>query len=452
MLTVLSLTLWRAGAQGGDNRPGRFDLFALWGGLVISVLMSAAVLQMMLQRAKVQQQTQRHLEAIESLNAISTAINARIGSGTAFDELAKAAGRLLGMSRSGVCVLDDSGRTLEVIAAAGDMPAQFPKVFNLDRLPVCSHCLESKTVYFSGDIRRTPQPYSFEVAATFGVVSLILIPLVIQDRPIGLLTFSSSEPREFNDLDRRVAELLGSQASVILSNARLLEQTRTDAQAKSVLLRELNHRVKNNLAGIVALLGMDRPDMPDDVRLWLDRATDRIRALAGAHQLFTGGVEGVALDSLVAQTLSALSVVKPRQVTIRTDLDGVQVRLGAEQTIGLAMVLHELCYNALVHGLRGGGTLTVRARNAEKVESDQTAQRIVLEVADDGPGWCTLREEADSICTPVGEGQPSVSSGHGLLLVEGLVRRELRGKFLLRTQSGGGTVATVEFPSPRGGA
>jgi two-component system, sensor histidine kinase PdtaS len=629
---ALTFGFWRAELRIETNPASHAPAYVLWGGLAMSVLMSAAVFQALLHRSRAQAQTLQQLDAIESLNAISTAISAQLSAGTALDALAGAAHRLLRMDRAVIGMYDPEKRTLEVVAAAGTVPADFPKTFRLVDLPASSYCLETNTALFEEDTRRPTRPYGTTAVQAFVARALILIPLRLESRPIGLLTLSSSDPREFTRLDRRIGELLGAQASVVLSNqqlyhtmrsaleasqrllrqrqalsaaaaiqahdavegcldqivrlmpsvigaevcgvtlvtgpnldsvlvavsppyeriigqrtgpnelaneafatrqpldvpnahadprvhsswqnipglgsllyipmfrtdreplgilalarqqtgpftqeqvelaqafsslaavavenARLLEQTRSDAAAKTMLLRELNHRVKNNLTGIVALLELDRPPMDTEASDWLNRATDRIRAMAGAHQLFTGGLERVPLTSLVAQTVAACSASRPPGVTVDTDLDQVQVTLGPEQAVALAMVLNELCYNAMVHGLRGGGALTIRARGGTHDTPALDAasggalagERVMIEVADKG------ERGANGRAAPQPEGQPEPpvdasvrtppgnGTGFGLELVEGLVRRELHGTFELRPGEQGGTVAVVEFP------
>ncbi|HEY2585136.1 MAG TPA: GAF domain-containing protein, partial [Tepidisphaeraceae bacterium] len=493
LFLALTVGLWRAEVRIDGNLPSRSPTYVLWGGLAISFLMSAAVFQGLFHRARAQAQTLQQLDAIESLNAISTAISAQLSAGTALDALSAAAHRLLRMDRAVMGMYDPEKRTLDVVATAGSVPADFPKAFRLVDLPASSYCLETNTALFEEDTRRPARPYGSDAVQAFVARSLILIPLRLESRPIGLLTMSSSDPREFTKLDRRIGELLGAQASVVLSNqqlyqtmrsaleasqrllrqrqalsaaasiqshdavegsldqivrlmpsvigaevcgvtlvtgpnldsvlvavsppyeriigqrtgpnelanvafarrqplvvadahtdprvhsswqnvpgvgsilyipmfrtdreplgilalarhqtgpftqeqvelaqafsslaavavenARLLEQTRNDAAAKAMLLRELNHRVKNNLTGIVALLEVDRPPMDDDASDWLSRATDRIRAMAGAHQLFTGGLDRVPLTSLVAQTVAACSASRPSGVSVATEID-----------------------------------------------------------------------------------------------------------------------------------
>src|SRR5205823_5265129 len=116
------------------------------------------------------------------------------------------------------------------------------------------------------------------------------------------------EKGDFTNGQRELTQILAARAGAAIENSKLLEQTRTDADTKAVLLRELNHRVKNNLAGIVGLLSMGEPEMPPATRRWLDRVIERIRILAGAHELFAGGVATAGLSDLVAKVLPSLSV------------------------------------------------------------------------------------------------------------------------------------------------
>ena len=619
VLVALTLSLWRAEVRIDRASESRSPIYVLWGGLTISVLMSWAVFQTLLHRMRVQDQTQKHLEAIEALHAISTATCAELKAGTALDTLAIAAQQLLRMDRAAIGMLDASDRTLHVVSAVGAVPPGFPKVFRLADLPASSHCIESSTILYDEDLRRSARRYGSQATRAFGAVALVLIPLRLESTPIGLLTLSSSRAKKFSDLDRRICELLGSQASVVLSNqqmyrqmhlaldssqrllaqrqalsaanaavksegtiedslaqivrlipaaigtdvcgltlvsehdgqsvlaavsppfekivgvrtgpsalsdeafatrkplviadasaeprlhcswqnipnvgsilyipmfrsdgnplgilalarrqtgsftqeqielgqtfsvlaalavenARLLEQTQDDAATKTVLLRELNHRVKNNLTGIVALLELNRPSMPAEVGQWLDRLTSRVRSMAGAHQLFTGGIERVSLESLISPILAACMVNKAPGVHVRTELDVERLTLSAEQAVALAMVLNELCYNAMIHGLEKGGTLTIRAHNGTQGD-ESAAHRVVIEVADDGSGCCGPARDSAESCAPLALKSPGEgSTGYGLELVAGLVRRELHGTFVLRAGEQGGTVALVEFP------
>jgi two-component sensor histidine kinase len=292
---------------------------------------------------------------------------------------------------------------------------------------------------------------------------MIMIPLQVDGRSIGIMVLSDSHPRKFSDADRRLAHLLGSQATVILANNQLYEQTREglerqkqlheqsgrDAQVKEILLRELHHRVKNNLAGIVGLLSMHEPDLPASAATWLERVRERIQTMARAHDLFSGGIDRVNLQQMVQQVLPSLSVLTPPGVAVKVNVGNLDMTFDTSRAVSLAMVLHELCTNALIHGLDGSGTLTISAARTERT--------AVIEVSDDGAAtsddngdWIEELGAPDgkSVDEEAWEGATAttVKRGTGLYLVRELVRRELKGTLRLRRRSGGGTIATIELP------
>jgi two-component sensor histidine kinase len=334
-------------------------------------------------------------------------------------------------------------------------------------MPVMRRCLISGDVLFAENTAEMTEPVNQDMIRASESRAMIMIPLRVENRSIGIMALSDSRPRKFTDADKRLARLLGSQASVILAKNQLYEQMREglerqkqlveqsgrDAEAKAILLRELHHRVKNNLAGIVGLLSMHEPDLPASAQQWLQRVRERIGTMARAHDLFSGGIERVNLQQLVQQVLPSLSVLTPPGVAVKVNTGELDVTFDTSRAVSLAMVLHELCTNALVHGLDGKGTLTISAR--------RTDRGAIIEVSDeggDGAGqdaggtWMGeaigSNEDEESSDVPwKGEATATaVARGTGLYLVRELVRRELKGTVRLRRGAGGGTIATIELP------
>jgi GAF domain-containing protein/anti-sigma regulatory factor (Ser/Thr protein kinase) len=263
----------------------------------------------------------------------------------------------------------------------------------------------------------------------FRVGSIAYLPLFRSDgKVLGLMVLIRHKPGPFDKARIELARVFANRAASAIETAQLLEQTRRDAATKATLLRELNHRVKNNLAGIVALLSMRQPQMLPDAQRWLDRVTGRVRVMAEAHQLFVGDTESVQLVYLVDRMLSSLSIARSAAAEMRVELEDAAVELQTDHAISLAMVLHELCYNAIVHGLNGkAGTVTIQSRQSP-------AGRLRIDVIDNGRGHEQAGDDA------------SRGSGIGLELVKGLVSRELCGTFSLASHADGGTIASVEFP------
>ena len=134
----------------------------------------------------------------------------------------------------------------------------------------------------------------------------------------------------------------------------------TEARDRADLLaRELNHRVKNLFAVIIAIVKMSGRDNPEAKPL-LDSITDRIRALLIAHEVTQG-----ALDKPVA---SLRSLIETTLAPYRSDqelagLEGPEIMLAAAKVTPLGLVLHELTTNAVKYGAwRNGGELAVTWR------------------------------------------------------------------------------------------
>ncbi len=276
--------------------------------------------------------------------------------------------------------------------------------------------------------------------------SVLYLPLIGgSGEPFGTMVLIAKAPA-FAESQRRLCEVFADRAAAAIENARLQEQTRRDAETRAMLLRELRHRVKNNLAGILGLLSMHRPQLSVEAAAWFDRVVERIRAMAGAHDLFSTGVDRVELSSLLEQVLVSVSAIKHPGVEVRTEFAAMDVMLSPPQAIALAMAVYELGSNAMVHAMsEEGGTMTVRTRHE--------AQRVSIEVIDDGPGWHGGSSDAadngpgnGAACGGAGNGRHG-SEGAGLTLVRELVGRELQGVFRMARGAEGGTVATIEFPS-----
>jgi two-component sensor histidine kinase len=264
-----------------------------------------------------------------------------------------------------------------------------------------------------------------------GFRSLLFEPLQRGDGQVmGTMVLSRHKVGPFSSNQLELARMFSSRVAAVIEMTRLHHQTVSDAEAKAILLRELNHRVKNNLSAIITLLSLHRPPLAADARRWLDRAIERIGAMAQAHDLFSIGADRVTLQELVDRTVQSLSVVKPVSVTVKTDLAAGGARLRTDRAVKLAMAMHELCFNGITHGLQDKGTLTIRAR--------RNNGQLLLEVEDDDG-------DGKPAPAPIEPAQAQGAGRLGLSLVRGLVSRELGGSFNL-APGPGGSVATVEFP------
>jgi two-component sensor histidine kinase len=198
---------------------------------------------------------------------------------------------------------------------------------------------------------------------------------------------------------------------------------------KDATIREIHHRVKNNLQTVAALLRLQarRIEAPE-ARAALDEAVRRVGAIAVVHETLAH-TPGEKIDAdEVADRLVALvrdMSLTSRAVSVtRTGSFGV---LPAEVVTPLAMSLGELLQNAVEHG----------AGAPVRLEPHRTDGRLVVDVVDEGPG---IPPYVD----------PFGTSRLGLQIVRTLVTDELGGHLELGPgPSGVGTCARVVVPLER---
>src|SRR5262249_9687813 len=108
--------------------------------------------------------------------------------------------------------------------------------------------------------------------------SVLCVPLSTRQGPLGALCIYSSQRHEFNDHQVQLVKTFATVPAIAMENARLFEQTREGLRTKEVLLREMHHRVKNNLQQVASILNMQRRrTRSSEVEQILVESVDRIQ-------------------------------------------------------------------------------------------------------------------------------------------------------------------------------
>jgi PAS domain S-box-containing protein len=166
---------------------------------------------------------------------------------------------------------------------------------------------------------------------------------------------------------------------------RALEEALVDVREalaeREILLKEIHHRVKNNLQIVSSLLAMqaDRSASPE-VRRDLEESVHRVRSMALIHQSLYGGADLARIDlSAYARTL-ALDLCGALDATARVEVETTPTEVNVEQAIPCGLILNELIINALKHGRGADGSCQLR------VEVGREGHQVALRVSDKGPG------------------------------------------------------------------
>ena len=274
----------------------------------------------------------------------------------------------------------------------------------------------------------------------------LLVPVTAQGALVGVLAVGEKRSGVGYSRDDRIAlTTLANQTAVAVENARLYAAAqhelaerqraetamRASLQEKEVLLKEIHHRVKNNLQMIYSLLSLQSQYADDPTTLEALRdSQNRIRSMALIHEKLYQSTNLADIDfgeylRSLASHLHRSYAVKDRNV--RLVVSTAPIRLGIDTALPCALIASELISNALKHAFVGRPEGVLRVN----IGTDDRGT-IRLEVADDGVG---LRHV----------GQGSSPATLGMQLVDGLVR-QLNGT--LTTDNTQGTAFTVSFSAP----
>jgi len=217
------------------------------------------------------------------------------------------------------------------------------------------------------------------------------------------------------------------------------EALRASLADKEALLREIHHRVKNNLQVVVSLLSLQAEQMTDPDAVEMFRDTEiRVRAIASIHEsLYTSEdlaeIEfGAYARALISDLFALYAVPKDR---IRWELDAEDMALSMAQAIPLGLILNELVVNCLKHAFGGGRSGTVRV--SLRYVKELLGQEQTLD-----EGWGELRVEDDGVGLPDGFDLKQAPS-MGLYLVR-ILTRQIRGSLTWRSRQP--TSICVRFP------
>ena len=217
-------------------------------------------------------------------------------------------------------------------------------------------------------------------------------------------------------------------ALVLVRDVTQLRYRERQLQRQQAVIREVHHRVKNNLQTIASLLRLQGRRVPVEVRHELEEATRRIAAIAVVHEtLSKESGETVEFSGVAGRLIRMVSegLLHPdSRVTLR--LEGDSGKLPSNLATPLAVVLVELLQNAVQHAFgERGGTVSVEMRRWDDF--------LRMTVKDDGVG---LPEDFGP-----------ARRGLGLQIVSALVESELGGSFTY--ESDGGARFTINVPTQR---
>lgn len=198
---------------------------------------------------------------------------------------------------------------------------------------------------------------------------------------------------------------------------------------KSAVIKEIHHRVKNNLQTVSSLLRlqMRRTKLAEVEKVYRD-SINRINSIAVIHEMLAyEGADTIPFNDVVDRIAKNVisSTSKPDQ-SIRFDIVGQPIELPSETATTLALVVNELIQNAVLHAF------AERERGEIAIELGHNGQIATLRVSDNGIGMAET-------------GRTERKSHLGLKIVETLVQENLGGIMSIDSDARG-TRAQITFP------
>ena len=192
--------------------------------------------------------------------------------------------------------------------------------------------------------------------------------------PLGTLCVLDRRPRALTPLQRRTIKLM---ADRVMSELNL----RLALRRQSLLRREIDHRVKNSLASVGAIIGLQsaRSATPE-IRDALDAVLSRLTALEALHEELYQVGDGDEVDyaGLIDRAVSKLRHLVPDRIAIRVDV--ASHPLSSEQANAIALTVNEFVTNSAKHGFPEGRGGTI------SVEGHAVGEGFRLICSDDGIG------------------------------------------------------------------
>ncbi|MCE5215299.1 MAG: PAS domain S-box protein [Methanobacterium sp.] len=359
-----------------------------------------------------EEQTKDQLKKLTILNQVIDMAN----NATSFDDLLKeivhSTMELLGFNSGGIYLLEGNKRFVELV-----YHENFPTSIlennsraNIEEMPFSKLYGDKKPLYYNSE--------SAPSIVRTGFKSVAIVPLYSAGKIIGSISIASSEKTSVTDLEMDILESIGLEAGTVIAKMYSEKAIKDSLHEKEVLLKEIHHRVKNNLQIISSLLDLQESYVKEDPTAVnvLEESKNRVISMAMIHEMlyqsedlsrinFSDYIRNIVLNLFDSYGAKAIVLV------INVD----EIYLNIETSVPLGLIISELVSNSLKYAFTDDvGEISVSLKHK--------GGEYKLKICDNGIG---LPEEINF----------STESTLGLRLVNSLVS-QLDGTLQLKRTNG----------------
>jgi two-component sensor histidine kinase len=298
--------------------------------------------------------------------------------------------------------------------------------------------LESEKINIISDTWLYPFWRAFpETAYIRGYIGL---PFKWKGRNSGLLSLDSDKTDSFSESDKKKLEPFAHAITVALQNSYLFETTKIELDKrkqiekivkkslgeKEILLREIHHRVKNNLSLVMSLINLQNDMVPNEINPGIfEDLKQRVYTISLVHEMLYNSTDLSSVD-LKSYLIDLTGTIRGNSffkhgITFQINIKD-NIEIAADTLVPLALMLNEVLTNSVKHAFRekvGIISITVSIKKGE--------YKIIMR--DNGVGFPENRKESTSLL--------------GLDLVESMAA-QIKGR--VNYKNDGGAVTTILFP------
>lgn len=389
-----------------DYSPEEVEVLSLIGDLAAGALA----------KARLYDSQRRQIEELQALAEISEVVTSPQYLDDILEVVTGMAAQMMGAAVCSIFLLDESGRYLVLRSAQrATSPYRQRPPLAMGEGVVGQVAASGKALYIA-DVRRDPRYLAQEMAQSEGLVSLLSVPLSVRERVIGVLNCYTAEERSFSDEQKALFFTLANQTALAIENSRLV--------TNAAMVREMHHRIKNNLQTVAMLMQLQQAEAAAEVRQELTVAIHRVHSIAAIHEVLAErGFRLVDLKEVLERIAQVILEAMPTPgKAIQLLIEGEPILLPTRAASNLALVVNELVQNALQHAF------TDQTAGEVRVSLGYAPEELIIVVADDGIG---LTADYDP--------------GLGLEIVQLLVREELGGRLIFNRRQPG-TEIVIRVP------
>ncbi len=341
------------------------------------------------QRIQTQEALQRELEVNSALAALYTPL---VSPATTLHEIAYAvlehAQRLTRSERGYVSVIDpDTGRNVgytrtkilpkQYTISGDDNSFEFPRNPDGAYTGLWGHSLNAKQAFFTNTPSKDP-------SSKFTLKRFLSVPVLLENELVGQISLANSGG-DYTDRDLSSVKRLAEFYALAIQRKRFEDKIKHSLDEKVLLLKEIHHRIKNNLQIVISLLHLQTSYLKEEkICDYFKDNESRIRSMALIHEkLYQSGEfsEVDFADYIKRLAHDLLQVYRINNSMVNLKLYTEKIPLKIDKAVPCGLLLNELVLNSLKHAFKGGRDNTI------SITLKKTAdQKILLDVADNGIG------------------------------------------------------------------